>query len=211
MFDHLIRRTAAWALPLLAGPALAGVVTLQGALDDPLNTALVASDLGAARFIDGLATANNVALHVLHVAVGGSVTVQSTGFAAGGIDPYFTLFAGTDPATATFVDSNFVHAQSVGGDFTQGLVLAAGDYTVAIGAYENMSFAENQGGFLSDGFIGLGGPPFFGDGRYVFSITLPDGGTVPEPAGMALVLTALLGAAWAGRRHAPVATTTHGG
>ena len=191
------------ALPaaLLAGPALAAVLNFSGALDDAGNTALVASDLGAAQFSDALATANNVALYTLQVAQGGTVKVTSTGFAAGGIDPYFTLFSSTDRATATVVDSNYLHALGVGGDFTQDLLLAAGDYTVAIGAFQNLSFAENLGGgVLADGFIALGDPRFFGDGRYSFSITLPGGTSVPEPGGAALVLTTALAALWAGRR-----------
>ncbi len=200
MFDRILRRLAGLLATMVAGPVLAAAVSLSGELDDPANTALVASDMGAARFEDDLATANNVALHVLHVAVGGSVNVTSTGFSAGGIDPYFTLFSGADRATATFRDSNYLHALSVGGDFTQDLLLDAGDYTLAIGVFQNLSFAENLGsGFLADGFTALGGPSFFGDGHYAFTITLP-AAAVPEPGSALLGLAGVWATVWSARR-----------
>lgn len=205
MFNGLILRWAAAALVIAGAPALAGVITFSDALDNPSNTALVASDFGAAQFGDEWTTANNVALHALQVATGGSVRIASTGHAAGGVDPYFTLFRGDTAATADFVDSNYLQALTTGGDFTLDLLLAAGDYMLAIGVFQNMSFAENLGsGVLADGFIGLGGPAFFGDGRYAITITLPDAGTVPEPSGALLALTAVWAAVWARRRlHAP--------
>lgn len=213
LYDRCLQPVAALALAVFAGPVLAGLVTLNGSLADPANAALVASNMSAAQFGDDMDTANNVALYELHVAVGGNVNFTSTGFIPGGIDPYFTLFSGTDRAIATFRESNYLQAVSVGGDFTQDVVLTAGDYTVAISVFENMSFAENGGGFLADGFIGLGGPLYLGDGSYRLAITLPDVvGIVPEPGTAVLVLTAALAAAWARcRRHSvPPPLTTHG-
>jgi len=217
MLDKVLQPLAALALATAAGPLMAGVVTLAGSLGDNTNTALVASDLSAARFSDDFDTANNVALYALHVAVGGTVNFSSTGFGPGGIDPYFTLFSGTDQASATFRASNVLHATTVGGDFSQDETLAAGDYTVAIAVFENMSFAENSGsGFLADGFTGLGGPIYFGNGSYRLDITLPGGGggggggTVPEPGSALLGLTAALAAAWASRRR-PYPLVSNGG
>ncbi len=202
MFYRCIRRAALLGLAAAASSTLAAAITFSGNLGDAANASLVASDLSAALFSDDLVQANNVALYALHVPLGGSVSFASTGYAGGGVDPYFTLFSGTDRASATFYSSNYLHALTVGGDFTMAEVLNAGDYTVAIGAFENLSFAENGGsGFLADGFIGLGGPGFFGDGSYVLTVTLPiTGGTVPEPDGAMLTLTALWAAVWAGRR-----------
>ena len=215
MFNKFLPGLVALLMASVAGPALAAVVTFTGKLDDPANPALVASNMGAARFTDDRDTANNVALYTVHVTVGGNVNVTSTGFALGGIDPYFTLFSGTDPASATFRESNYLHALNVGGDFMQDIVLTAGDYTLAIGVFENMSFAENLGnGVLADGFTGLGGPSFFGDGSYAFSVTLPDA-SVPEPSSAALVLAAAGAAAWVCRRRnirpAISTPTSHGG
>jgi len=193
---------AAIGLAVTAGAARGAVVTLSGDLGNPANVALVASDMTSPRFTDDFDVANNVALYALHVAVAGTVSFAGTGFPGGGIDPYFSLFRGTDPATATLLDSNYFNAFSIGGDFVNNDLLAVGDYTVAIGVFANMSFAENLGtGFLADGFVGLGSPGALGDGSYTLTITLPDGGggTVPEPGGGSLVLMALLAAWWPAR------------
>lgn len=199
MHHRLRQRLAALAIATLAGPALAGVVTLSGNLGDPTNTALVASDMGPALFLGDLDTSNNVALHTLHVALAGTVSFKSNGYASGGIDPYFTLFSGTDQASATVRDSNYLNAFGSGGDFTQDIMLTAGDYTVAIGVFANLSFAENLGtGFLANGFTALGGPGFLGNGSYSFTVTLPDATTVPEPGGVTLVLIAAFAASLAG-------------
>jgi hypothetical protein len=54
--------------------------------------------------------------------------------------------------------------------------------------------AENQGGTLGDGFIGLGVPDVLVPGNYFYelSVTTPgQEGTVPEPSSVALVLFGL--------------------
>ena len=94
MTHPLLRRTAIVMMATIAGPALAGVVTFSGKLGDATNAALVASDLGAAQFSDEWAQANNVALYALHVPLDGLVGFTSSGHAAGGTDPTFTLFRG---------------------------------------------------------------------------------------------------------------------
>ena len=185
---HTIRNGIAGAtLALAATLAAATTTTLAGNLGDSGNAALVGSDLGAPDFSDDNAIADNVALYTFMVTVPGTVDIVSTGFAAGGVDPYFTLFAGGD-GTATFVDSNYDDAD---GDFTWTGSLASGTYQIALGAFENMSFAENWGvGTLADGFISLGDPGSLGDGSYSLTLTTP----VPEPSGawlMAVGLAAL--------------------
>jgi len=204
--QHAARHGLITSLCLFAsiGSAWAGVLTFSGNLGDSANAALVAPDLSAPSFADDYAIANNVALYTLHVPVAGSVSFTSTGFAAGGVDPYFSLFSGKLAATASFLDSNYNSAfLGSGGDFINTDVLAAGDYTIAIGAFANMSIAENYGvGFLSDGFSGLGEPYALGTGAYALNVSLPDAGgpTVPEPGSSALALTALLAALWSAKR-----------
>ena len=176
----------------LAGAALALAATLAGAtthagnLGDAGNAALVGSDLGAPGFDDENAVADNVALYTF-TTLAGTVSIVSTGFAGGGVDPYFTLFSGSG-ATATWFDSNYVQATSTGGDFTWTGTLAAGTYEIALGAFENMSFAENLGtGTLGDGFTGLGDPNALRDGSYALDLTTP----VPEPTGALLLAVGL--------------------
>ena len=200
------------SLGLTGSAATAAVVNYNGSLDDSSNPALIGSGAWsginppAADFTDAGATANNVALYTLSVSVGGTVTFASTGFAAGGVDPYFTLFGGVGPG-ATMIDSNYTQAfLGGGGDFSLTEVLAMGDYTIAIGNFANMSFAENQGiGTLGDGFIGIGDPNSFHNGSYALTVTLPDtdgpgGNTIPEPNAAALALSALAAAVWVGSK-----------
>ena len=94
---HTLRNgLAVAALALTATLASATTTTLAGNLGDSGNAALVGSDLGAPDFTDDNAIADNVALYTFTVTVPGTVGIVSTGFAAGGVDPYFTLFAGGD-------------------------------------------------------------------------------------------------------------------
>jgi hypothetical protein len=186
-----------------AGTSRAATLTFSGYLNDPANAHLVASDLGPALFGDDFEIANNVALYQLVVEVAGDATIESTGFAAGGVDPYFTVFSGTG-LDATFLLSNFETAFSTGGDFTLTAPLPAGSYTVATGTFANLSFAENGGfGTLGDGFTGFGSPMFVGSGFYELTVTTADPVAVPEPSSMTLLAMALAGAAALRRRLAP--------
>lgn len=187
---------AAW---LIAGPVAAANLQFSGRFDDAANSALVASDLGAPSFIDDSAIANNVALYDFAVPVAGAVAIISTQFALGGVDPYLSLFEGIGGA-AGFVASNHVQAFSTGGDVVLSLPLTVGHYRLAIGAFANLSFAENAGaGTLADGFTGLGSAASLGDASYRILLTTP----VPEPATGVLCAIGLLGALASRRaRHA---------
>jgi hypothetical protein len=142
-----------------------------------------------------------VALYHFDVSLAGTVSIVSTGFAAGGVDPYFTLFTGSGDS-ATFLDSNYAQATSTGGDFTWTGSLGVGSYEIALGAFENLSFAENLGsGTLGDGFIALGDPNSLGNGSYSLTLTTP----VPEPTTgwmLALGLATVATRAWRARRGA---------
>jgi hypothetical protein len=197
-----VRRILRWASILLlfvASTAGAGTITLSGFLNDPASAFLVGPGVSPdpPLFGDDFEIANNTALHPISVPVAGLVTFTSLGFAAGGVDPYFTLFSGIGSG-ATFVGSNFTEAFSTGGDFSLTFSLAAGNYTVAMGAFANLSFAENLGvGSLGDGFIGLGQPDFLGNYYYELEVVTPDA-AAPEPSSLALL--ALTGIVFLGSR-----------
>jgi len=81
---------------------------------------------------------------------------------SGGFDPYISLFRGVGDSAA-FVASNDDGVCPPGTaspachDSSLTMLLPAGSYTVVISAFENISFAENQGtGTLGDGFVGFG-------------------------------------------------------
>src|SRR5690242_18127201 len=90
----LLRMTIALSIALSAQSAFADAITLSGSLADSTNTKLKAADLGAALFGTDNEIANNVAIYLLTINQPGIVTFKSTGFALGGIDPYFSLFEG---------------------------------------------------------------------------------------------------------------------
>jgi len=153
-------------------------VVHSGRLDDPGNQALIGSSGAAPVFGNAQDVANNVALYTLNMPIAGLLNIVSTGFASGGIDPYFTLFKGSG-AAGTFLDSNSVQAFNAGGDFSFTANLAAGDYSISLGTFANMSFAENPGaGTLGDGFTALGAPAYTGDSSDRLLVTTP----LPEPA-----------------------------
>jgi hypothetical protein len=176
-------------LALTSIGARADTITFSGNFDDAANAALRWSDLGAPRFADDNEIANNVALYDLAIPFAGAVGFKSTGYGAGGAEPYFTLFSGSmaSMAAATFVTSNYFDSSI---DFDISAPLAAGNYVVALGVWMNMSFAENSGGgTLADEFIFLGDPSRLGNYHYAVEITRPEGGTppVPEPSTMLLL------------------------
>jgi len=194
-----ILRTLLISFGFAATLANASVQTLAGFLNDSTNSALQYYDLTPALFGGDADVANNIALYAISVPVAGEVTIASTGFTTGGIDPYYTLFQGHG-AAATFLDSNYAEAFSTGGDFLHALTLAAGNYSIAIGAFANMSMAENYGaGMLGDGFIGIGEASALGSGNgmysYAFTLVLPDATgptSVPEPSTILLASVAVL-------------------
>jgi len=143
-----------------AGQCGANTISLTGSLD-PNN-------------------ANDVLLYGFTLSAPSWLTIQSYGYGGsgnapggtnaagsvippGGFDTYVSLFNGIG-AAATFLASNDDgdcppgNAAPACHDSTLVVpTLAAGAYTLALGAFNNFSFAENFGsGTLGDGFIGLG-------------------------------------------------------
>jgi hypothetical protein len=185
------RKTMAGVFLMSAAMVAGAATTLSGNFGDASNGALVGSDFGTPNFADEFDIANNVALYAFTLSDGGLVSLISSGFAGGGADPYFSLFSGTG-GSASFLDSNYAQAFSTGGDFNYSSVLAAGDYTVAIGTFANLSFAENLGnGTLANGFVALGDPNSLGDGSYAVTLTTP----VPAPTAALLMVCGLAGLA----------------
>jgi hypothetical protein len=193
------RLAAITFVAFVATAAQAQTLSFSGRLDDAANVALHSSDLGVASFASAEDIANNVALYSFTLAAFGAVTI-STSDGAAGVDPYFTLFLGNDN-TATFAASNYDHAFfTSGGDFTLPLTLAAGTYTIALGSFANMSFAENQGGTLGDGFVRLGEAYSVGDGYYRVDVGVASVPSIPEPATIALLAAGLTAIAVKRRR-----------
>jgi hypothetical protein len=154
-------RKLLWVCGLLAAlPAMGGTLSFEGYLNE-----VDANDVVLLSFT--LASTADVDIQTWGYggtgAAAGGVNGAGTAIAPGGFDPYASLFSGTG-SSATFIASADDGACPPGTaspachDATLHLSgLLAGDYTLAIGTFGNMSFAENYGGgTLGDGFIGLG-------------------------------------------------------
>ena len=174
-------------LQLLVGSAHGATVTLNGYFSASTNEALIASDgyqdFQAARFANDGEIARNVALYAFTVTTGGTFNFDSFGWAAGGAEPFFTIFTGTGTA-ATFLDSNlFIPAI----DFSLSRTLSVGNYMLALGVWQNMSFAENNPDLdptLGDAFTALGDPGRLGNAYYELGISSDDGVGVAGPSGI---------------------------
>ena len=193
------RKPVLVALLLALSAAISNAATFSGSLADGGNSALVGSDLGGALFDSDADIALNVALYSIVVPTTSFVTIASTGYAAGGVDPYFTLFTGGG-LDASFLASNYLQAfnpDGPGGDFTYSGKLAAGTYQIALGTFANLSFAENYSGVpgydyrLGDGFTGLGEADSLGTSAYSLDVTLV-AVAVAEPGAELMLLGGLL-------------------
>jgi hypothetical protein len=222
------RALGAFMLCLLLFPAYARAssLTVSGYLNDPANSALLASDgyldLKAPRFADDSEIARNVAVYLLTVTTGGAFSFDSFGYAAFGAEPYFSLFSGNG-LDAAFLTSNGIE-DPINIDFSFSRALAPGDYLLAIGVWVNMSFAENNPDgtpAIGDGFTALGDPSRLGNTYYelgLFSVNgearaVPKGDlrnepplqTVPEPSTCLMLASGLVGVARIVRRRTSIA------
>jgi hypothetical protein len=202
---HLFSKALGAAALAFAGfSASAASVNYTGNLGDSGNPYLRGAELGAPVFVDpgdptdnSVVVANNVALYQVDITQAGALTITSDSLAHGGIDSLVSLFAGSNLG-ATLVGTEI-------DDFTWTLPVTPGWYWVAIGDWNNDSFADNLGaGTLGDGFIGLGQAGSLGDGSYDVTLSLDTGtAPIPEPSQSALLalgVAALATRAWRARR-----------
>lgn len=133
---------------------------------------------------------NASAMQAITFSYGGGVNGAGMTIAEGGFEPYLSLF----DAGGHFLASTFFGTVCPAGAMTNtksgqcldvqldGGTLAAGDYQIAISAFENLSFAENLGsGTLADGFTGLGNLADNEDLHFAFDVSLTSTSAVPEP------------------------------
>ena len=155
-----------------------------------------------AAVVDTFHVSTPSAMQAITFSYGGGTNGSGQAIVPGGFEPYLSLFdsAGNflastffgttcPPGAATNPSSGFCYDVALDGG-----ILAAGDYQIAISAFENMSLAENLGaGTLADGFTGLGNLYQGEDMNYAFDVILTNNSNsqVPEPATFLLLSPAL--------------------
>jgi hypothetical protein len=139
-------------------------------------------------------------IQAISYSFGGGASQTGAVVAAGGLEPYLSLFnsSGDFLASTYFGTSCPAGAQTWAGNCfdvaLDGGILAPGTYEIALSAWANMSLAENNGppANLADGFSGLGNLAAGEDLHYAFDVVLPSvveagGVTAPEPGTLILL------------------------
>jgi len=148
-----------------------------------------------AAVVDSFTVSSTTSMEAITYSYAGGTSLTGANVAAGGLEPYLSLFdsSGNFLASTFFGTTCPAGANSVGGNcfdvLLDGGTLTPGTYFIALTAFENMSFAENLGaGNLSDGFTGLGNLGTGENLNYAFDVILPQNvSTTPEPASIALL------------------------
>jgi len=142
-------------------------------------------------------------VEALTYSYGGGTSETGAVVPAGGLEPYLSLFdsAGDFLQSTYFGTTCPTGAHSVGPncydvELNDG-TLQPGDYEIALTAYGNMSFAENNGppATLADGFTGLGNLATTENLDYAFDLILPTNEVpvgAPEPGTLGSAMAAAM-------------------
>ena len=193
---------------LLAPCLYADVISFTGNLQTdatvlpPFSSPTAADYAQWAAVVQDFHVGSTSSMKAVTFSYGGGTNGNGMLIAPNGFEPYLSLFdsGGDFIASTLFGTTCPAGAQTNPGTgfcfdvALDGGILEAGDYKIAISAFENMSFAENFGsGTLADGFTGLGNLADGEDLHYAFDVTLEPSSTspVPEPSAEVLLLTGL--------------------
>ena len=159
-----------------------------------------------AAVVDTFNVASTTSVYAQSFSYGGGTNGNGAVIAGGGLEPYLSLF----DSAGNFLESTFygttcptgAQTNSVSGQCydveLDPLTLTPGTYSIALTAFENMSFAENLGtGTLADGFTGLGNLADGENLNYAFDVVLTGSSTTPpaptpEPGTAILFTSGLL-------------------
>ncbi len=147
-----------------------------------------------AAVVDTFVVTTTTTMEAITYSYGGGTSKTGAVVAAGGLEPYLSLFdsSGNFLASTYYGTTCPAGAGTVGGNCfdvsLDGGTLTPGTYEIALSAYENMSLAENNGppATLADGFTGLGNLAPGEDLNYAFDVILPSVASTPEPLPLAL-------------------------
>jgi hypothetical protein len=190
------------------GPARAGTLFFSGDLRTdgsgcPDSCSTDSDYAQYAAVVDIFTVSTTSTMHAITFSFGGGTSGTGASVLPGGLEPYLSLFdsggnfmtstfdpAATCPAGANTFNGSCLDVRLDGG------VLAPGTYSIALTAFENMSWAENLGDpslHLSDGFTGLGNLAPGEDLHYAFDVVLDSTTPAPEPgSGMLLLMASAL-------------------
>ena len=141
-----------------------------------------------AAVVDTIKVSSTSTLTATTFSYGGGTSLTGPVVAAGGLEPYLSLF----DASGDFLASTYLGTTCPAGANTysgncydvmlDGGTLVAGTYYIAVTDYANMSLAENYGsGTLADGFTGLGSLQAGENLNYAYDVTVTSLVSTPTP------------------------------